>query len=186
MRRFESHQCFHFFFLILIVPYFHMCPLSIIGKQFYHLYKVSIKWDIIKHENAYMRDTTECIKSIGYAWFDVIKVSKGAKIRNRYNHVKRYQATQMVWKCLWIISLNEPLHEISNNVVCATSRASDQPAHTRSLIRAFASHLNILWIFSYCPNSLFDCLSLKGGCTGSSKSAHVKMPHCWKSHATAQ
>ena len=42
------------------------------------------------------------------------------------------------------ISLNEPLHEISNNVVCATSRASDQPAHTRSLIRAFASRLNIL------------------------------------------
>ena len=33
---------------------------------------------------------------------------------------------------------NEPRHEISNNVVCATSKASDQPAHTRSLIRAFA------------------------------------------------
>ena len=26
-------------------------------------------------------------------------------------------------------------------------------------------------------------LSLKGGCTGSSESTHVKMPHCWKSHA---
>ena len=38
----------------------------------------------------------------------------------------------------------EPVHEISNNVVCATSRASDQPAHTRSLIRAFASRLSIL------------------------------------------
>ena len=37
----------------------------------------------------------------------------------------------------------EPQHEISNNVVCATSKASDQPAHTRSLIRAFASRLNI-------------------------------------------
>ena len=38
----------------------------------------------------------------------------------------------------------EPVHEISNNVVCATSKASDQPAHTRSLIRAFASRLGIL------------------------------------------
>ena len=38
----------------------------------------------------------------------------------------------------------EPRHEISNNVVCATSKASDQPAHTRSLIRTFASLLNIL------------------------------------------
>ena len=38
---------------------------------------------------------------------------------------------------------NGPRHEISNNVVCSTSRASDQPAHTHSLIRAFASRLNI-------------------------------------------
>ena len=30
-----------------------------------------------------------------------------------------------------------------------------------------------------------ECLSLKGGCRGSSESTHVKMPHCWKSHATA-
>ena len=30
-----------------------------------------------------------------------------------------------------------------------------------------------------------EFLSLKGGCTGSSESTHVKMPHCWKSHATA-
>ena len=38
---------------------------------------------------------------------------------------------------------NEPVHEISNNVVCATIKASDQPAHRRSLIRAFASRLSI-------------------------------------------
>ena len=31
-----------------------------------------------------------------------------------------------------------------DNVVCTTNKASDQPAHTRSLIRAFASRLNIL------------------------------------------
>ena len=29
-------------------------------------------------------------------------------------------------------------------------------------------------------------LSLKGGCTGSSESTLVKMPHCWKSHVEAQ
>ena len=39
----------------------------------------------------------------------------------------------------WSEILNEPVHEISNNVVCATSKASDQP-----LIRAFASRLSIL------------------------------------------
>ena len=31
-----------------------------------------------------------------------------------------------------------------------------------------------------------ECLSLKDGCTGSSESTLVKMPHCWKSHVTAQ
>ena len=40
--------------------------------------------------------------------------------------------------------LYEPVHEISNNVVYATSKASDQPAHMCSHIRAFASRLNIL------------------------------------------
>ena len=40
--------------------------------------------------------------------------------------------------------LFEPRQEISDNTVCATCKASDQPAHTRSLIRAFASSLNIL------------------------------------------
>ena len=43
----------------------------------------------------------------------------------------------------------EPRHEISNNVVCATRKASDQPAHTRSLIRAFANHLHILLVLGY-------------------------------------
>ena len=40
----------------------------------------------------------------------------------------------------------EPVHEISNNVVCATSKASDQPVQTRSLIRAIASR----WMFNDC------------------------------------
>ena len=31
-----------------------------------------------------------------------------------------------------------------------------------------------------------EFLSLKRGCRGTSESTHVAMPHCWKSHATAQ
>ena len=31
-----------------------------------------------------------------------------------------------------------------------------------------------------------EFLSLKGGCSGSSESTHVKMPHCWESYALAQ
>ena len=55
----------------------------------------------------------------------------------------------------------EPVHEISNHVVCATSKASDQPAHKRSLIRAFASRLSILWLLSYWLNSIWSFKAYK-------------------------
>ena len=47
------------------------------------------------------------------------------------------------------IMRNPVVFEISNNVVCATNKASDQPAHTRSLIRALASRLNSLLLLGY-------------------------------------
>ena len=31
-----------------------------------------------------------------------------------------------------------------------------------------------------------ECLSLKGGCTGSFESTCVNMPHCWESHVPAE
>ena len=65
-------------------------------------------------------------------------------------------------------------------MVGATSKASDQPAHMRSLIRAFASRLSIL------TEHHLEFLRLKRGCRGSSESTHIIMPHCWKSHATAK
>ena len=56
-----------------------------------------------------------------------------------------------------IFSTNEPRHaEISYNVVCATINGPDQPVHTRSLIRAFASRLNILCPITYWPNSIWS------------------------------
>ena len=40
-----------------------------------------------------------------------------------------------------LAGIYERRHEISNNVVCATNKASDQPAYMRSLMRAFAIRL---------------------------------------------
>ena len=79
----------------------------------------------------------------------------------------------------------EPRHEISNNVVCATSKASDQPAHTRSLIGAFASLFLYSKIVELLTEHHLGFLGLRGGCTGSSESTLVKMPHCRKFHAIA-
>ena len=46
------------------------------------------------------------------------------------------------------LEIYEPRHEVSNNVICATNKASDQPAHMRCLIRAFVICLNILPMLS--------------------------------------
>ena len=41
-------------------------------------------------------------------------------------------------------------------------------------------------IFKLLTENHLEFLSLIGGSRGSSESKHVKMPHCWKSHAMAQ
>ena len=69
---------------------------------------------------------------------------------------------------------------ISNDVVCATSKASDQTAYTRSLIRLeYSISVKLL------TEKRLECLSLKGDCTGSSEPTLVKMPHYWKTHVAA-
>ena len=80
----------------------------------------------------------------------------------------------------------EPVHEISNNVVCVTSNASDQPAHMRGLIRAIARCFEYSIIVKLLIEHHLQFQSLKVGCGGSSGSAVVKMSNCWKSHAAAQ
>ena len=59
---------------------------------------------------------------------------------------------------------------ISNNVICATSKDSDQPAHIRSLIGVFSSRMNFLWGVMLLTEHHFEFPSLKGDCTGSSES----------------
>ena len=67
--------------------------------------------------------------------------------KNRFCDIR----TNMILKILILpdsAAIYELRHDISNNTVCATSKASDQPTHTHGLIiawiRAFASRLNIL------------------------------------------
>ena len=70
-------------------------------------------------------------------------------------------------------------------MVCAISKGSDQPANTLSLIEAFASRLNILYMtVKLLTEQYQEFLSLTEGCTGSSESTLVKMPHCWKGALT--
>ena len=76
--------------------------------------------------------------------------------------------------------INGQIYEISNNVVCASSKGLDQPAHMCSLIRAFASRLKpidrlafevsllkrrphrLVWAYS-CQNATMSMCGSKGG-----------------------
>ena len=100
-------------------------------------------------------------------------------IKLHLTKVSLVQSVNLIWKTISVWR-----QEISNNVVCATSKASDQPAHKCSLIRAFASCLNILSVKLLTEHHL-EFLSLKRGYTGWSESTLVKMPHYWKSIVTA-
>ena len=80
-------------------------------------------------------------------------------------------------------SIYEPRHEISNNAVCATSKASDQPAQTD---QSLCLPLEYSMTVDLLTEHHLEILSFKVGYTGSSESTLVKMPHCWKSHVAAQ
>ena len=67
-------------------------------------------------------------------------------------------------------------------MACATSKASDQPAHSD---QSFCLSLKYSMSVKLLTEHHLEFLSLKGGCTGSSESTLVKMPHCWKSHVAA-
>ena len=66
-------------------------------------------------------------------------------------------------------------------MICATSKGSDQPAHTRSLCKS----LEYSMIVKLPTEHHLEFLSLKTGCKDSSESTLVKMPNCRKSHVAA-
>ena len=59
----------------------HIIPLSIIGTCL-NIYTKGQSNGTLSNTKTHMRDATECINSIGYALFAVIKVSKGEKIKS--------------------------------------------------------------------------------------------------------
>ena len=108
----------------------------------------------------------------------------GTKINVVGSQKNHFNKTVLLITFNIVLLRNEPRHEVSNNVVSETYKAPDQPAHTRSLIRAFASRLNMN--VKLLTKQHLEFLSFKGGCKSWSESTLVKMPHCWKSHVTAQ
>ena len=74
------------------------------------------------------------------------RCSKHGCIKSNYTYAMKRKSHELSHNSVIIelfhARIIKQLHEISNNVVCATRKASDQPA--RSLIGACASRLNIL------------------------------------------
>ena len=95
----------------------------------------------------------------GWQWVDLdylssseANLTRSTQFSKKCKNIRKINVHCVLVGRLWY----EPVHEISNNMVCATSKASDQPAQTRSLIRAFASRLSILWLLSYWLNTIWS------------------------------
>ena len=67
-------------------------------------------------------------------------------------------------------------------MVCATRKASNQPAHMNSLCYLLEYSLSVKLLTEH----HLEFLSLKICYIGSSECTLVKIPHCWKSHVTPQ
>ena len=76
--------------------------------------------------------------------------------RSQYYLITKSVPSYLIYQAMLEAVHNWPWHEISNNVVCATSKASYQPAHARSLIRAFDNRLNKLMVLIYCLNIIWS------------------------------
>ena len=89
-----------------------------------------------------------------------------------YIKLARAVYRQIIWSSTW---------DFQQCVMC------DQQILSSACAYAVWSELMLVaWIFFECKATDWaPFLSLKGGCTGSSESALVKMPHCWKSHTAA-
>ena len=81
---------------------------------------------------------------IQYTWDDLLYILSGHRLKFPNKIV--FLSLKIVFVLAVSVDPDEMLHhvEISNNVVCVTSKDSDQPAQTCSRIRAFASRFNIL------------------------------------------
>ena len=75
-----------------------------------------------------------------------------------------------------------PWHEISNNVRPAKPQIS---LGIRQSDQSICLSLDYSVAVKLLTEHHLEFLSLKGGCTGSSESTLVNLPHFWKSHVTA-
>ena len=102
-----------------------------------------------------VKNMTFCILKVAFKSRNLI--TRGTRLKNTRNYL--FALCILINFFIWvdIIYLGwfnvhfrvsqviiEPVHKIFNNGACATSKDSDHPAHTRSLIIAFASRLSIL------------------------------------------
>ena len=84
-------------------------------------------------------------------------------------------AISIIWASAWDFQQCGMCHQQSLRSACAYAQ-SDQ-----SLCWSLEYSMDIKLLTEH----HLEFLSLKRGCTGSSESTHVKTPHCWKSHVTA-
>ena len=115
-----------------------------------------------------------------------LRDSSPPRIKERYSqtYIHRVILTHIM-AILKLITLHQPKHEISNNVLCDQQRLRSACVYAQtdqSLCKSLEYSMSVKLLTEH----HWEFLSLTGGCTGSSETTLVKMPHCWKSHVKVQ
>ena len=115
-------------------------------SKIYTLNQLSRLWSLIAYAQNHSLNTCACLSS---------RLETSYSVRFICDPYLCLQAARLWLSYESLLLIYEPRHEISNNLVCATSKDSDKPVHTRRLIRTFASCLNVLWVLSYWQNKIW-------------------------------
>ena len=100
-------------------------------------------------------------------------------LRTSYPDLGLYFIKYRLPKCIWAVTC-----DFQQCGICDQQSLRSACAYAQS-DQSLCLSLEYTMIVMLLTEQLVDFLSLKGGCTCSSESTLVKMPHCWKSHVTA-
>ena len=136
--------------------YFHMC-------SFARLYNVCFSWNALTRFvllSITRRLSIHFILKSGHIEYELCLLQIRTNniclaCRGRYPLGLPARAGSCILCSVWLtgvitwIQQNDPAHDKTYNKACAISADSDQPAHPRSLIRAFAERMRLLQPLGY-------------------------------------
>ena len=150
-----------------IYVYVYICVCNLLKIEILFLYALSAVIGVYEHATAFWSDSG--FENLGFLLRYVDQQCDLAQTTSVWSsaHFKS------IWAATWDFQQCGMCNQQGLRSACVYTQ-SDQ-----SLCKSLEYSISVKLLTEH----NLEFLSLKGGCRGCSESTHVKMPHCWKSHA---